>query len=278
MLESILYPRKRINATALKKATDGKNILITGASYGIGECTANLLASKNVTLILVARTESKLTELKSKLEESGATIYIFKADFYNQQDVADLCRFLQSLPFDIDIFISNAGKSICRSINDSLDRFHDFTRTMSINYYAPVQLILSLIPSLIKQKGQIINISAINVLLAPAPYWAAYQSSKAAFDNWIKCTSPELKAKGVCISSVYLPLVRTRMIAPNESYKNTPAMQPEQAARIICNAIVKRSRKYTPWWLFFPRLLSLMLAKQWELIMTYRIKKKEGDV
>jgi short-subunit dehydrogenase len=145
---------------------------------------------------------------------------------------------------------------------------------MAVNYYAPVRLTLAFVPDLIKSKGQIINISALNVLLAPSFYWATYQASKSAFDNWLRCILPELKAKGVTVTSIYLPLVKTRMIEPTEMYRHALAMQAGEAANVICRAIIKRNGKYAPWWTFFPQLLSVILRRQWEFIATQYIKRK----
>lgn len=109
---------------------------------------------------------------------------------------------LYQLPNGLDVIVSNAGKSIRRSIHDSLDRYHDFTRTMAINYFAPVRLLLSIIPLLEKNKGQIINVSTINALLLPIPYWAAYQASKGAFDTWFRSVAPELNAIGIATTTI----------------------------------------------------------------------------
>jgi len=274
VLERILYPSKRVNREKLEKIIHGKTILITGATYGIGECLACTLARKNVTLILVARTEDKLRQLKTELERKGATIYIYTANLQDLDQVDAMLQYLEGLPCEVDIFVNNAGKSICRSIEKSLDRFHDFTRTMTLNYYAPVKICLNLIPVLQKNKGQIINISSVNSLLAPAPYWAAYLASKSAFDKWVRSIAPESKLKGVAVTSIYPPLVRTRMIEPTESYKKAPAMQPQQMADIICRSIIKRSRRYSPWWTTIAELASVILRVPWEFLITNYIKRK----
>ena len=157
-------------------------------------------------------------------------------DLTNPADVESLLESVHQLG-GVDVLVSNAGKSIRRSIFDSLDRLHDFTRTMNLNYFGPVQLMLSLIPDLVKRRGHVINISAVNVRLIPPPKWAAYQASKTAFDQWFRCVGPELNARGVCTTSIYLPLVRTRMIEPTEAYRNAPAMEPGEVAALICRAI-----------------------------------------
>lgn len=130
----------------------------------------------------------------------------------------------------------------------------------------PVQLILALTPILVARQGHIINISAINVLLLPAPQWAAYQASKTAFDQWFRCAAPELNAQGVRTTSIYLPLVRTRMIAPTKAYQNMPALSPDQVAKLICKAVIARPRTIAPWWLVIGQLASVLLRWPGEMI------------
>lgn len=275
ILERLLFPSVKVKQQDLNKAIKGKIVLITGASYGIGECVASGLAREGVTLILVARTAEKLHALKKDLEARGAIVHTFSADLRNEAALNALFVYMRQYSLEkVDILISNAGKSIHRFVYDSLDRFHDFKRTMALNYEAPVQMMLKLIPALEQQQGQIINISAINVLLAPAPGWAAYQASKTAFDQWFRCVSPELKARGIACSSLYFPLVCTRMMAPTLAYREMPAMQPEQAAEIIFRTIIKRSRIYSPWWVFPVQVFSVLFRAPWEFFISASLKKK----
>jgi len=145
---------------------------------------------------------------------------------------------------------------------------------MAINYFAPVQLLLSLIPILKRNKGHIINVSTVNVLLVPFPYWAAYQASKSAFDTWFRSVAPELNAMGIATSSVYLPLVKTRMILPTKAYQKLPAMSPEHVAKIICRLICTRKRKYRPWWMLPGQFASIMFRGIWETAVPAVLKKK----
>jgi len=272
--EHILFPPTRVNMAQLKERLKGKNVLITGASFGIGEQLAYMLADTGAHLILVARTEEKLVQVKKEVALRGGRATVVAADLAKEESVADLITALNDIPGGIDIVINNAGKSIRRSLYESLDRLHDFKRSMAINYFGPVQLLLALIPTLKRNKGYIINISAINVLMAPAPHWAAYQSSKAAFDNWFRCAAPELNAAGVYTTSIYLPLVRTRMIEPTPMYDKMPAMNPEHAARWICKVIITRQQKKAPWWLMAGQLSSVVFRGLWELLATRYLKKK----
>ncbi len=261
-IEKVLFGRQKFDTKKLSQNIRGKTILITGASYGIGESLAYQLAMSETIIVLIARTEEKLLLVKNKIEQKGTKAIIFVANLYKESDVERIICFLKEQNLKPDIFISNAGKSIKRSIFNSLDRFHDFSRTMNINYFAPVKLLLYLIPILENKKGQIINISTMNALLPPINFWAAYSASKIAFDVWLRSVKPELK--NVTISSVYLPLVRTRMIEPTQAYDKMPAMNPEHVANIICKMIIKRSKKYAPWWTIFARISAFLFRKKWQ--------------
>lgn len=268
LIEYILFPSILCRKTKIDGKLNGKTILITGATFGIGEALVKSLAKSGAILILVARTSEKLEFLQEIVRKEGGQAYIFSADFYDESSVDKLLIFLNELPVTVDYFINNAGKSIRRSIFESLDRFHDFTRTNSINYLNPVKLSLHIIPELIKNKGQIINISAINVLFLPAPKWAAYQASKSAFDQWIRSVKPELNSNGVTVSSVYLPLVKTRMIAPTKEYDKAPAMTADYVAIIILKMMLRKSSIFKPWWTIFPQISSVLFRRVGEWFFT----------
>lgn len=274
LLEHFLFLPTWISTQKLHTAIRQKTILITGASYGIGECIAQLLAKEEIHLILVARTEEKLLAVKTHLEQLGAQVSSYAIDLTQEDQVDQLISELKRLPNGIDIVISNAGHSIMRSIKKSLDRFHDFQRTMAINYLGPVRLLLGIIPLLEQKKGHIINISAVNVLLVPAPNWSAYQASKTAFDQWFRSAAPELKNYQINTSTVYLPLVRTRMIAPTKAYDKVPAMSPQHVAKIVGKLLYTRQRKYAPWWLIFGQLGSIIFRTPWEWTMVYFVKRR----
>jgi short-subunit dehydrogenase len=247
-LEYLLFaPKRRFNNMNLD-SFKGKTILITGSSYGIGESLARLLAQKETHLILVARTEAKLLELKSELESKGSNVTVFTCDFYEESAVDELIFKINESQLNIDVFINNAGKSIRRSVFESLDRYHDVSRLINVNYCAPVKLSLALISMLQKQHGQIINVSSLSVLLPAMPYWASYHASKSAFKQWFESVAPELEAQGIHTSSIYLPLVKTRMIEPTKKYKELPAMHAQHAAEWIVEALVQKRKSMKPWW------------------------------
>lgn len=272
-LEKILFfPPVKFNEKKLAQKITGKTILITGATFGIGATLTYKFANYNTNLILVARTESKLLAIKKVVERKGSSANLFSVDLYDIEQVEKLTEKLKKEK--IDIFINNAGKSIRRSIFKSLDRFHDFTRTMSINYYTPVKILLSIIPTLRENNGHIINISSMACIIFPAPKWSAYQASKAAYDNWFRSISPELKAAKIKTTSIYLPLVKTRMILPTKKYKKMPAMTTKQVSNIILKSIINGRKKYTPWWSIFVQLGSVLFRNTIERFFIQQEKKK----
>ncbi|MFT6502260.1 MAG: short-subunit dehydrogenase [Crocinitomicaceae bacterium] len=272
-IEHILFPPKSVNLEKLRSSLSNKTVLITGASYGIGEELAYLLAMDSIHLILVGRTEEKLNLVKKTVESNGATAEVQALDLRNEEQLDSFIEALISREKGIDVFVSNAGKSIRRSIYDSLDREHDFERTMAINYHVPVKLCLALIPILEKNNGQIINISAINVLIEPMPEWAAYQASKSAFDQWFRSVVPEVNARGIATSTIYLPLVKTRMITPTKAYDKMPAMKAPHVARLIGKMIVHRKRIHKPWWLKFAEQGSFLFRRPIQAHLRRKYKK-----
>lgn len=226
--------------TAIANAVKGKNVLITGASSGIGESTAYLLSECGAHVILLARTEEKLKKVKDAIEALGGTASYYPCDLTDMDDIEKTTSKIIA-DFDyIDILINNAGRSIRRSVHESVNRFHDFERTMDINYFGAVKTILCFLPMMIsRQTGQIVNISSIGVL-ANSPRFAAYVASKAALDAFSRCLAAEVKGDNVTVTNIFMPLVRTPMIAPTKMYRYMPALMPEEAALMVAEAVVNK--------------------------------------
>jgi short-subunit dehydrogenase len=227
----------------LEKRVAGKTVLITGASSGIGLTTAHQLADAGAHVLLVARTQETLEQVKSEIEAKGGKASIFPCDLNNMEAIDEVSKQIIASVDHIDILINNAGRSIRRAVHESVDRFHDFERTMQLNYFGAVRLVMNILPQMmIRRAGHIINISSIGVL-ANATRFSAYVASKAALDAFSRCLSAEVHSHKIAITSIYMPLVRTPMIAPTKIYKYVPTLSPEQAADLIAYAIVKRPKK-----------------------------------
>jgi short-subunit dehydrogenase len=232
-----------ILASSLHDAIKGRNVLITGASSGIGEAAAVQLGKAGGKVLLVARTKEKLDEVADNVQDHGGEAFVHTCDLSDPDDVDRMANEVLEQHGHVDVLINNAGKSIRRSVDRSYDRFHDYQRTMALNYFAPVKLILDLLPVMRERgTGHIINISTIGLQIN-TPRFAAYLASKAAIDAFSRSIGPEVIGDGVHITTVYMPLVRTPMIAPTKIYDRLPTLNPEQAADMIAEAIRKRPKK-----------------------------------
>ena len=232
---------------ALEAAVAGRTVLVTGASSGIGEASARRLGAAGAHVVLVARREPELRRVVADIRAGGGRATAHPADL---ADVADVERLLAELAGlgAVDVLVNNAGKSIRRPVALAYDRHHDYARTIAVNYLGPVRLFLGLLPAMRERgEGHLVNVSTIGVDV-PAPYWSAYAASKAAFETWLRCVSPEVRVDGVTTTSIHFPLVHTAMSAPTAMFRRVAGMTPDAAAGAVCRAIVHRPRLMGPWW------------------------------
>ena len=228
---------------SLSAAVRGKVVLITGASSGIGKATAVKVADAGATVLLVARSVDKLEETKAEIEAAGGIAHIHRCDMSDMDDVARMAEEVLAYHGQVDVLVNNAGRSIRRSVKLAYDRFHDYERTMQINYFGALKLILALLPSMQARKsGHIINVSSIGAQTNP-PRFSAYVASKSALDAFGRVIASEVVDDGVDITTIYMPLVRTPMIAPTRMYDMFPAITPEEAAEMIAGAMIGRPKK-----------------------------------
>jgi NAD(P)-dependent dehydrogenase (short-subunit alcohol dehydrogenase family) len=235
--ERNLDPDLFIDRTLSGRVKD-RIIVITGASSGIGRATAIKMAIAGAKVLLVARGEEKLLETKKEIEAAGGRCWMYAADVSDMASCDALVARVLKEHGACDYLVNNAGRSIRRGVLNSFDRFHDYERTMQLNYFGALRLIMGFLPKMIEQKrGHIINISSIGVL-SNAPRFSAYVASKAALDAFAACAASEFLDKGVNFTTINMPLVRTPMIAPTKMYENVPTLSPEQAADLVVEAIV----------------------------------------
>ncbi|MGW5727104.1 SDR family NAD(P)-dependent oxidoreductase [Nocardia beijingensis] len=244
----LLYPTSRPREQALRAAVGGKIVLVTGASHGIGKASARKLAAAGATVALVARSGGELERLAAEITTACGVAHTYPTDLTDMDAVERLGRRLLGEHGHLDVVINNAGKSIRRPIDESYDRFHDFTRTIDVNYLGPVRLLLTLLPAMrARGQGHLVNVSTWGVRMPPAPRWAAYGASKSAFDVWLRSVAAEVSGDGVTATSIYLPLVHTRMSAPTD-FSRVPGLTVAEAADLVCHAVTAKPREIAPWW------------------------------
>jgi NAD(P)-dependent dehydrogenase (short-subunit alcohol dehydrogenase family) len=227
----------------LSAAVRGKVVLITGASSGIGKATAVKVADAGATVLLVARSVEKLEETKREIEAAGGVAHIHRCDLADIEEVERMAEEVLAYHGRVDILVNNAGRSIRRSVGLSYDRFHDYERTIQLNYLGAVRLILALLPAMRAHKsGHIVNVSSIGTQTNP-PRFSAYVASKAALDAFSRVIASEVIDDGVHLTTIHMPLVRTPMIAPTRMYDMFPAISPEEAAEMIAKAMVGQPKK-----------------------------------
>jgi thioester reductase-like protein len=228
---------------SFRRAIEGRTVVITGASSGIGRATALKVAAAGGIPLLVARGVEKLEALREEIEAAGGTAHVYGADLSDMASIEDgVARMLADHPA-IDMLVNNAGRSIRRSIRLSEDRFHDFERTVQLNYFGAIKMIMALLPHWRERRsGHVVNVSSIGVQTNP-PRFSAYVASKSALDSWTRVVASEVVGDGITFTTIHMPLVRTPMIAPTKLYDHFPTISPDEAADLICEAMRSRPKE-----------------------------------
>ena len=225
----------------------GKVVVMTGGSSGIGAEAARQLARAGAVLCLVARRREELEKVQAEIAAAGGKAYIYPADLADAASCEACAKAMLAEHARIDVLVNNAGRSIRRPLTESLDRAHDFERTMQINYFAAVRLTLALLPRMLEQKaGHVINISSV-VALMRTPRFAAYVGSKSALDAFSHTLAMELHDAGIRVTTLNYPLVKTAMTEPTAAYKFIEQMDVSDAAGWIVDAVRTRRARRTTW-------------------------------
>ena len=252
---------------SLKGQVAGKVVLITGASSGIGKATAWKMAEAGATVITIARDKEQLEATQREFAANGQRLEAYVGDV---TDFAQVDALVQQIIADhggVDILVNNAGRSIRRAVENSFDRFHDFERTMQLNYFGALRLTMGLLPKMIEKKsGQVINISSIGVL-TNAPRFSAYVASKAAMDAWTRCAASEFADRGINFTTINMPLVRTPMIAPTKLYDHVPTLTPEDAANLVADAVVHKQVRIATRLGIFGQVLHATMPRVAQIVM-----------
>ena len=257
----------------LKGKVRNKVVVITGGSSGIGLATAEKVAAAGAVTIIVARGEEALFKARDAMKAAGGKaavgkIFAYTADLADLADGDRLVKRILDEHGHVDILVNNAGRSIRRSIELSYDRFHDFERTMQLNYFGSLRLIMGFMPKMTeRRRGHIINISSIGVL-ANSPRFSAYVASKAALDAFSRCAQGELSGKGISFTTINMPLVKTPMIAPTRMYDSMPTLTPDEAADLVVKGIIEKPSRIATRLGIFSALLNAIAPKAYEVVMS----------
>jgi short-subunit dehydrogenase len=270
---------------SLAGAVKDKVVVVTGASSGIGRAAAIKLAAAGAKVCLVARTVERLAEVQSDIRKQGGQASVYPVDLTDMKTCDTMLARVREDHGPIDILVNNAGRSIRRSIRQSYDRFHDYERTMQLNYFAAVRLILGVLPSMAERRqGVIINVSSLGVLATP-PRFSAYVASKSALDAFSKVLQAEYLDKDISVTTINMPLVRTPMIDPTPFYRYVPAMTPEEAADLICDAIIDKPKRIATRLGIFAQIMTSLLPSLSDAVLNTAYKLfpetapgKEGPV
>ena len=251
----------------LRGQVEGKVVLVTGGSSGIGKATIRKMAEAGAIAVTIARDAQALEEVRREFEAAGLRLITHAVDVSDPEQCASFVKFMNEEHGGVDFLVNNAGRSIRRGIENSFDRFHDFERTMEVNYFGALRLTMGFLPAMIaKRKGQIINISSIGVL-TNAPRFSAYVASKAAMDAWARCAASEFADRGIEFTTINMPLVRTPMIAPTKLYDQVPTLSPEEAADLVVEAIIHKPVRIATRLGIFGALLHSLLPKVAQITM-----------
>jgi len=271
---------------SLRGQVAGKVVLVTGASSGIGKATAWKLAEARARVVTIAHDREQLAETVREFEAAGFKLHAYVGDLADMASAAAVMEQLLAEHGTVDILINNAGRSIRRAIENSFERFHDYERTMQLNYFGALKVSMGVLPRMIEQKhGHIINISSIGVL-TNAPRFSAYVASKAALDAWTRCAASEFADRGIHFTTINMPLVKTPMIAPTKLYDHVPTLTPEEAAGLVCDAIIHKQVRVATRLGIFGQVLHALVPRVAQIIMntTFRMfpdsaaaRKKEPD-
>ncbi len=254
---------------SLSSRVKDRVVLITGGSSGIGLATAKKVAAAGARTLICARGLEDLEKAKAEIEAEtkNAKVFIYQVDLAELASADELVKKVTSDHGGVDVLINNAGRSIRRSIELSYDRFHDFERTMQLNYFGSLRLVMGFLPGMTeRRRGHVINISSIGVL-TNAPRFSAYVASKAALDAFSRCAASEFSDKNIHFTIINMPLVKTPMIGPTKIYDNVPTLTPDEAGDMVVRGIIERPHRLATRMGIFAEMLHLMAPKVYQVVL-----------
>jgi thioester reductase-like protein/short-subunit dehydrogenase involved in D-alanine esterification of teichoic acids len=218
----------------------GRHVIITGASSGIGRAAAIAIAERGATVFALARNGEALDALVAEIRANGGAAHAFTCDVTDSSSVEHTVKDILGRFEHVDYLVNNAGRSIRRSVVNSTDRLHDYERVMAVNYFGAVRMVLALLPHWRERRfGHIVNVSSAGVQ-ARNPKYSSYLPSKAALDAFSDVVGSEVLSDHITFTNIHMPLVRTPMIVPSHRLNPVPAISPERAAAMVVRGLVEK--------------------------------------
>lgn len=224
---------------------DGRTVVITGASSGIGAHAARQIAERGATVCLLARRAEELDAVRDAITSAGGSAHAYPVDLTDADAVEAVVKQLLEEHPHIDVLVNNAARSIRRPITESIDRVHDFERTIDLNYLAAVRLTLGLLPRFLEQGNGHVVVSTSMSTQIPIPLFSAYLASKSALESFARSLSAELGGDGITTTIVHFPMVRTEMSTATDIYAAMPMMSARKAAGWLVKAAEARPARVT---------------------------------
>ena len=221
-------------------ALQGRHVIITGASSGIGRASAIAVAQRGATVFALARNADALDELVAEIRATGGQAHAFSCDVTDSVSVEHTIKDILGRFGHVDYLVNNAGRSIRRSVVNSTDRLHDYERVMAVNYFGAVRMVLALLPHWRERRfGHVVNVSSAGVL-ARNPQYSSYLPTKAALDAFSEVVAAETLSDHITFTNIHMPLVKTPMIAPSQRLNPVPPISPERAAAMVVRGLVDK--------------------------------------
>ncbi|KAL4710712.1 hypothetical protein ACJJTC_004357 [Scirpophaga incertulas] len=236
---------------------NGKVVVITGASSGIGEALAHAFYQEGSKVVLAARRKSELERVKrdlqaKKLEKPSQEPIVLELDLANLDQLENFVSNVYKICGNVDILINNGGVSHRGSILHS--KMEVFKNIMYINYFGSVGLTKAVLPRMIERKsGHIVFISSVQGLIA-IPDRAAYAASKHAMQAFGDSLRAEMKQHNINVTMISPGYIKTAISlnAFNESGSNHGVMDKstaegfsaEYAAQQMLDSVVKKDNEF----------------------------------
>lgn len=191
----------------------GRTVLVTGASLGIGRSIALRFAAEGANLVLVARNEGPLIELRDEIEDAGGAAIHVACDVTDPQAPAIALDRARERFSSVDVLVNNAGRAIPTEFLDNTE--DTWLEGLQLNFLSAVRFTRACLPQMVEQQwGRIINISSSTSKNAD-PLHAVYGAAKAAMNNFSRTVATRFAADGIRCSAVLPGITMTPLIEGN---------------------------------------------------------------